>query len=144
MLNPYCGGEIVSFGHFNKERCMLLAWSKDAAMLDEVGLVQLALVLLLQALHVDPTVLIGVSQKLAREDRVGHVCRSSSVEDEHHFSFECPAYAHIRGVFATLSQGGPHTVGSLVNSSNPTLLGRYIRTRFAHRQFVLEHDSLSV
>lgn len=43
----------------------MLAWSKDAAMLDEVGLVQLALVLLLQALHVDPTVLIGVSQKLA-------------------------------------------------------------------------------
>ena len=29
-------------------------------MLDEVGLVQLALVLLLQALHVDPTALIGL------------------------------------------------------------------------------------
>ena len=53
-------------------------------------------------------------------------------------------YAHNRGASATLFQGGPHTVASLINSSNPTLLGRYLRTCFAHRQFVLEHDSISV
>ena len=84
------------------------------------------------------------SQKLPREDRVCYVCRSSSVEDEHHFLFDCPVYAHIRDAFATLFQEGPHKVASLIDSSNPTLLGRYLSNCFAHRQFVLEHDCIDV
>ena len=90
------------------------------------------------------------SQKLVSEDRVCHVCRSSSVtsvtstvEDEHHFLFECPAYTHITVVFAALFQVCPHTISSLINSNNPTVMGRYLRTCFSHRQFVLEHDSIS-
>jgi hypothetical protein len=43
------------------------------------------------------------AQKLAREDRVCHVCQSFSVEDVHHFLFECP-YDHIRDAFTALFQ----------------------------------------
>ena len=35
------------------------------------------------------------AQRLARKDRVCEVCHSRSVEDEHHFVFDCSAYAHI-------------------------------------------------
>ena len=84
------------------------------------------------------------SQKLPREDRVCHVCQSSSVEDEHHFLFDCSVYAHIRDTFADLFQGCPHTVASFINNNNPTVLGRYLRNCFSHRQFVLEHDSISM
>ncbi len=35
------------------------------------------------------------SEHCSREDRVFLVCMSGSVEDEHHFLFDCPAYSHI-------------------------------------------------
>ena len=35
----------------------------------------------------------------------GSVCQSSSVEDEHHCLFDCPAYTYRRGAFASLFQG---------------------------------------
>ena len=95
-------------------------------------------------LHVD-TGRLG-SQKLPREDRVCHACQSSSVEDEHHFLFDCPVYAHTRDTFATLFQGCSHTVAFFIYNNNRTVVGRYLRIRtcFSHRQFVLEHDSISV
>ena len=58
------------------------------------------------------------SQKLPREDRVCHVCRSSSVEDEHHFLFDSPVYARIRDTFTALFQECSHTVASCINSNS--------------------------
>ena len=83
------------------------------------------------------------SQKLPREDRACHVCRSSYVEDEHHSLFDCPEYAHIRDTFAALSQGCPHTVAFFINSNNLTVVGRYLRSCFSHtiREFVLDANN---
>ena len=66
------------------------------------------------------------------------VCKSGCVENEHHFLFDCPAYAHIRycNSHATLFHG-IQTVSSVINSNNPCLLGRYLRQCFEHRQSVL-------
>ena len=73
-----------------------------------------------------------------RDDRVCEVCKSGCVENEHHFLFDCPAYAHIRYNHATLFHG-IQTVSSVINSNNPKacLLGRYLRQCFEHRQSVL-------
>ena len=62
--------------------------------------------------------------------------KSECVEDEHHFLFDCPAYAHIRYNHATLFHG-IQTVSAVVNNDNPCLLGRYLRQCFEHRQSVL-------
>ena len=43
-------------------------------------------------LHVDT----GRFVNTPRDDRVCEVCKSGCVENEHHFLFDCPAYAHIR------------------------------------------------
>ena len=64
------------------------------------------------------------------------VCKSECVENEHHFLFDCPAYAHIRYNHATLFHG-IQTVSAVVNNDNPCLLGRYLRQCFEHRQSVL-------
>jgi len=47
-------------------------------------------------LHVDTGRFGKGSEHCSREDRVCLVCMSSSVEDEHHFLFDCPAYCRIR------------------------------------------------
>ena len=42
---------------------------------------------------------------LDRNNRLCQVCKSSQhVEDEHHFSFDCPLYSHIRTTHASLFQ----------------------------------------
>ena len=73
---------------------------------------------------------------IARDDRVCEVCKSGCVENEHHFLFDCPAYAHIRYSHATLFHG-IQTVSSVINSNSPCLLGRYLRQCFQYRQSVL-------
>ena len=83
-------------------------------------------------LHVDT----GRFVTTPRDDRVCEVCKSGCVENEHHFLFDCPAYAHIRYSHATLFHG-MQTVSSVINSNNSCLLGRYLRQRFEHRQYVL-------
>ena len=70
------------------------------------------------------------------DDRVCEVCKSGCVESEHHFLFDCPAYAHIRYSRAILFHG-IQTVFSVINSNNPCLLGRYLRQCFQYRQSVL-------
>lgn len=60
------------------------------------------------------------------------------------FFFDCPAYAYIRSALAALFQGCPHKVASIFTSSNPVLLGRYLKACFSHRQLVLEHGRISV
>ena len=55
---------------------------------------------------------------------------------QHHFLFDCPAYAHIWYSHATLFHG-IQTVSSVINSNNACLLNRYLRQCFEHRQSVL-------
>ena len=83
-------------------------------------------------LHIDT----GRFVNTPRDDRVCEVCKSECVENEHHFLFDCPAYAHIRYNHATLFHG-IQTVSAVVNNDNPCLLGRYLRQCFEHRQSVL-------
>ena len=71
-----------------------------------------------------------------RDDTVCEVCKSGCVRNEHHFLFDCPAYAHIQYSHATLFHG-IQTVSSVINSNNFCLLGRYLRQCFEHRQSVL-------
>ncbi len=53
-------------------------------------------------LHVDTGRFGKHSEHCSREDRVCLVCMSGSVEDEHHFLFDCPAYIHIRQQYSHL------------------------------------------
>ncbi len=46
--------------------------------------------------HVDTGRFGKGSEQCGREDRVCLVCMSGSVEDEHLFLFECPAYSCIQ------------------------------------------------
>ena len=85
-----------------------------------------------QGLHIDT----GRFVNTPRDDRVCEVCKSECVENEHHFLFDCPAYAHIRYNHAKLFHG-IQTVSAVVNNDNPCLLGRYLRQCFEHRQSVL-------
>lgn len=86
-------------------------------------------------LHVDA----GRFTQIPREDRVCEVCNSLCVEDEHRFLFDCPAYAHTRGGHATLFQSLIQTVASVVNTDDPSLLGRYLSQCFDHRQSLLAY-----
>ena len=45
-------------------------------------------------LHIDTGRFGKGSEHCSREDKVCLVCMSGSVEDEHHFLFDCPAYSH--------------------------------------------------
>ncbi len=64
-------------------------------------------------------------------------CFTCSVEDEHHFLFDCPAYCHIRDQHSNLFQHSSPTVASFVATGQPGLLGRYLRKCFSRRHFVL-------
>ena len=62
-----------------------------------------------------------------------HVCLACSVEDEHHFIFDCPAYSHIRDQHDNLFQN-PNPIDA---TDQPGVLGYYLQTCFSHRQSVL-------
>ena len=62
-------------------------------------------------LHIDT----GRFVNTPRDDRVCEVCKSECVANEHHFLFDCPAYAHIRYNHATLFHG-IQTVSAVVNN----------------------------
>jgi hypothetical protein len=53
-------------------------------------------------LHVDTGRFGKGSEHCSREDRVCLVCMSGSVEGEHHFLFDCPAYSHIHQQYSHL------------------------------------------
>ena len=88
-------------------------------------------------LHVDTGRFTKGGQKVEREQRVCQVCLSTAVEDEQHFLFDCPAYAHLRISHAELFHNNHCTVASFVNSSNMNLLGRHLRLCFVHRKSLL-------
>ena len=77
------------------------------------------------------------SQALTREQRICEVCGSSSVEDEHHFLFDCPAYNEVRRRHAELYQVPSADVGSFLATQQQNLLGRHLKKCFSIRQFRL-------
>lgn len=88
-------------------------------------------------LHVDTGRFGQGAQKLAREDRVCQLSCSTSVEDEHHFLFDCPAYMHIRDKHAPLFQAATPSVALFVNNSDSNAVGRYLRKCFIHKESIL-------
>ena len=77
------------------------------------------------------------SLALTREQRCCEVCGSLSVEDEHHFLFDCPAYDEVRSRHADLYQLPYADVGSFLATQQHTLLGRHLKKCFSIRQFRL-------
>ena len=71
--------------------------------------------------------------RLNREDRVCEVCHSTAVEDEPHFLFDCPAYAHIQDEFPALSQILYPSVNLFINTEDFNMLGRNFRQCFLSR-----------
>ena len=69
------------------------------------------------------------------------VCMSDSVEDEHHFLFDCPAYSHIRQQYSHLLKGNFHqaspSVATFLATDQPNVVGSYLKTQFAQRQAIL-------
>ena len=53
-------------------------------------------------LHVDTGHVGKGLAHCSREDRVSLVCMSVSIEDEHHFLFDCLAYNNIRQQYSNL------------------------------------------
>ena len=88
-------------------------------------------------LHVDTGRFGRGEEARSREERLCPVCLTCSVEDEHHFLFDCPAYCHIRDQHSNLFQHSSPTVASFLATSQPGLLGRYLRKCFSRRHFVL-------
>ena len=72
--------------------------------------------------------LVRVHRWLDRENRVcGQVCHSTAVEDDHHFLFGCPVYAHIRDEFPALFQISYLSVKLFIDTDDVNVLGRYLR-----------------
>ena len=88
-------------------------------------------------LHVDTGRFAKNGHRVEKEDRVCHVCHSTAIEDEQHFLLDCPAYSHLRAEHAELFQASPCTVASVINTSNPNLLGRHLRPCHSHGKSVL-------
>ncbi len=94
-------------------------------------------------LHVDTGRFGKHSEHCSREDRVCHVCMSGSVEDEHHFLFDCPAYSHIRQQYSHLFHQASPSVATFLATDQPNVVGSYLKTCFAQRQTVLASPLLA-
>ncbi len=70
---------------------------------------------------------------------------SGSVEDEHHFLFDCPAYSHIRQQYSHLFQQASSSVAAFLATDQPNVVGSclYLGTCFAQRQSVLASPLLA-
>ena len=62
---------------------------------------------------------------------------SGSVEDKHHFLFDCPTYSRIRQRYSHLFHQLSSSVAAFLATDQPNVLGSYLKTCFAYRQFVL-------
>ena len=80
---------------------------------------------------------LPAANKPARNMRTCLLCASSSVEDEHHFIFDCPLYASTRFKFADLFSTDCHTVACFLTKS-PDRVAQFLyscselRRRTAH------------
>ena len=70
---------------------------------------------------------------------------SGSVEDKHHFLFNCPAYSHIRQQYSHLFQQASSSVAAFLATDQPNVVGSclYLGTCFAQRQSVLASPLLA-
>ena len=94
-------------------------------------------------LHVDTGRFGKDSEHRNREDRVCLVCMSGSVEDEHHFLFDCPAYSHIRQQYSHLFHQASSSVAAFLATDQPNVVGSSLKTCFAQRQSVLASPLLA-
>ena len=61
---------------------------------------------------------------------------SGSVEDEHHFLFDYPAYSHIRQQYSHFFHQASPSVATFLAFDQPNVVGSYLKTCFAQRQSV--------
>jgi len=93
--------------------------------------------------HVDTGRFGKGSEQCSREDRVCLVCMSGSVEDEHLFLFDCPAYSCIRQQYSHLFHKTSSSIAAFLATEQLSVLGSYLKTRFAQRQSVLASPLLA-
>ena len=74
-------------------------------------------------LHVDTGCFGTGSAYHSREDRVCLVCMSGSVEDKHHFLFDCPTYSHIRQQYSHLFHQASPSVEIFLATDHPNVVG---------------------
>lgn len=68
---------------------------------------------------------------------------SGSVEDKHHFLFDCPAYSHIRQQYSHLFHQASLSVATFLAIEQPNVVGSYLKTSFAQRHSVLASPLLA-
>ena len=61
---------------------------------------------------------------------------SGSVEDEHLFLFDCPAYNRIRQQYSHLFHSASRSVAAFLATDQLNVVGSYLKTCFAQRQYV--------
>ena len=84
------------------------------------------------------------SEHRSREERVCLVCMSGSVEDEHHFMFDCPAYSHICQQYSRLFHQASSSVAAFLANHQPNVAGSYLKAFCAkQRQSVLASPLLA-
>jgi hypothetical protein len=73
----------------------------------------------------------------AQKARLCPACTSASIEDEHHFVFECPAYSSIRSKpkYRGLFQE-PRSLSAVLQNDSPLICG-YLSLCFEHREALL-------
>jgi hypothetical protein len=94
-------------------------------------------------LHVDTGRFGKGSEHCSREERVCPVCMSGSVEDEHHFLFDCPAYSHTRQQCNHLFHQASSLVATLLATDQSKVLGSDLKTSFAQEKSVLASPLLA-
>ena len=87
---------------------------------------------------------IGRFDQISRECRVCQVCHANIVEDEQHFLFDCPAFSHIRVRHMSLFQHEVNSVATLLNTSQHSLLGRYLRKCYFHRRYIMRNPAIDI
>ncbi len=95
----------------------------------------------LHGLHVDTGRFGQHGHLIKREDRICLLCHSRSAEDEHHFLFDCPVYSHIRDRHPAVFQTPSPTVARKLATTEPNLLGGYLRKCYFHTRFILSNPS---
>ena len=87
---------------------------------------------------------IGRFEQISRHCRVCQVCFTKVVEDEQHFLFECPAYSHIRARHLCFFEHADVCLAYLLNTSQHSLLGRYVRKCYFQRRYLLRNPPIDI
>ena len=68
---------------------------------------------------------------------------SGSAEEAHHFLFYCPAYNHIHQQYSHLFHQVSSSVAAFLATDQPNVVGSYLKTCFAQRQYDLASPLLA-